>query len=93
MNSSVPQILHSKRAVTVTFNEELFDNNSVRVMFSSNCTDPVTVDYRNPVLISIPDTGSNIGLCSYIIQLVDGNLQQIGYQLHGIFLAKGIDTN
>ena len=88
--------MRAQRAVRVNFNELRFNVNSVRVLFSSNCTDTVTVDYINPVLITIPadDTGMSsdqcqqyTGLCQYTIQLVEGNSRWIGYPIVGFFEA------
>ena len=70
INFSLPQEVRDQRAVKIEFSETLFDVNSVRVMFSSNCTSSVTADYSNPLLITIPDTGANTGQCQYNIQLV-----------------------
>ena len=89
MNSTVPQLAQNMRAVNVFFDETVFEPQTVRVMLSSNCTQPVIVDYTNPVVISIPDTGLNTGQCLYLIQLVDGNLQPVGYPLSGFFVAEG----
>ena len=86
VNSSSPQEVRSERAVRVDFNETLFNIASVRVRFSSTCTDPVTVDYSSPVMITIPDTGMlSSGQCQYTIQLVDSNSQHIGYPIIGYF--------
>ena len=90
VNSSEPQLLQDMRVVTVLFDETLFDIQTVRVMLSSNCTSSVIVDYNNPVMISIPDTGTNTGQCRYVIQVIDGNAQQIGYPLTGFFVAEGM---
>ena len=76
--------------MSTEFDETVFDANSVRVNFSSNCTSSVTVDYSNPLLVTIPDTGQNTGQCRYSIQLVDSNSQQIGYPVLGFFVAEGI---
>lgn len=76
-------------AVQVEFNEALFDVNSVRVMFSSNCTKSVIVAYANPVLVAIPDTGLNTGQCHYSIQLVDSISRHIGYPIMGLFVPNG----
>ena len=89
VNSTVPQLVQNMRAVTVTFDETLFNVQSLQVILSSNCTESVIVAYTNPVLISIPDTGLNTGQCRYTIQLIDGNSQQIGYPLSGYFVAEG----
>ena len=88
VNSSLPQNIRKLRAVRVDFNETLFSAGSVRVMFSSNCTSSVTVDYSSPLMITIPDTGLNTGQCQYSIQLVDRNSQQIGYPIVGLFEAE-----
>ena len=91
VNSSKPQVVQSQRAVRVDFNETLFDVASVRVRFSSNCTNSVTVDYSNPVMITIPDTVMLSSCqCQYTIQLVDSNSQQIGYPITGFFEARGV---
>ena len=75
----------------VEFSETLFDVNSVRVVFSSTCTDSVTVDYSNPLLITIPDTGANTEQCQYNIQLVDRatSTLTIGYPITGFFNTEG----
>ena len=89
VNSSVPQLVQNMRAVTVFFDENLFDIQSVQVMLTSDCTQSVVVDYANPVLINIPGTGMNTGQCRYTIQLIDGNNRKIGYPLTGFFVAEG----
>ena len=89
VNSSMPQLVQNMRAVTVRFDENVFDPTLVQVMLSSNCTRAVVVDYANPVLIDIPDTGLNTGQCRYTIQLVDSNNRQIGFPLAGFFVAEG----
>ena len=89
VNSTVPQLVQNMRAVRVFFDESVFDAQAVRVMLSSNCTQPVIVDYTNPAEIIIPYTGLNTGQCLYLIQLVDGNLRQVGYSLSGFFIADG----
>ena len=71
------------------FNENVFEATDIQVIFSSNCTSSVTVDYSNPLLVTIPDTGLNTGQCQYNIQLVDSNSQQIGYPVLGFFVAEG----
>ena len=76
--------------MSIEFDETVFDTNSVRVVFSSNCTFSTTVDYSNPLLVAIPDTGLNTGQCQYNIQLVDSNSQQIGYPVSGFFVAGGM---
>lgn len=76
--------------MSIEFDETVFDTNSVRVVFSSNCTSSTTVDYSNPLLVAIPDTGLNTGQCQYNIQLVDSNSQQIGYPVSGFFVAGGM---
>ena len=89
VNSSLPQEIRSQRVVKVDFEDELFQVNSLNsVTFLSNCTESVTVDYSNPLLITIPDTGLNTGQCHYSIQLVDSNSQQIGYSITGFFEAE-----
>ena len=77
------------RAVSVFFDENVFEPETVSVMLSSTCTEPVMVGYTNPVLINIPDTGLNTGQCQYTIQLVDSNMQPIGFPLTGFFIAEG----
>ena len=91
INTSPPQEVRNQRAVRVEFNETFFDANSVRVNFSSNCTSNVMVDYGNPLLITIPDTGLNTGQCQYDIQLVDRVMSTflIGYPITGFFIAEG----
>lgn len=71
------------------FNENVFEPADVQVVLSSNCTSSVTVGYSNPLLVTIPDTGLNSGLCQYNIQLVDSDSQQIGYPVLGFFVAEG----
>ena len=83
------EIVQGVRAVTVEFDESVFDVNSVRVNYSSNCTPSVIVSYNNPLLLTIPDIGANTGRCQYNIQLVDINSQQIGYPIIGFFEAEG----
>ena len=85
-------LLHERGAIQVFFDETLFDVNSVKVMFYSNCTDPVTVKYRNPIKLIIPDTGMHTGLCQYMIQLqlVGVNYSQIGYPIVGFFQVEGL---
>ena len=51
----------------------------------SNCSESVTVDYSNPVLITIPNTGLKTAKCQYSIQMVDSNLTQTGYPITGYF--------
>ena len=91
INSSPSQEVRDQRAVRVEFSETLFDVNTVRVMFSSNCTSSVTVDYSNPLLITIPDTRVNTGQCRYNIQVVDRatSTLPIGYPITGFFNARG----
>ena len=43
------------------FNENVFDADDIQVLFSSNCTASIIVDYNNPLLLTIPDTGANTG--------------------------------
>ena len=90
VNSSVSQVIQGARAISIEFDETIFDATSVRVNFSSNCTSSVTVGYSNPLMVTIPDTGLNTGQCQYNIQLVDNNSQQIGYPVLGFFVAEGI---
>jgi hypothetical protein len=75
----------------VEFDEALFIADTVSVAFSSNCTDDVTVNYRNPLVITIPDTTVNSGHCQYSIQLVDRATStfSIGYPIIGFFDAGG----
>lgn len=89
VNSSLPRVLNEKRAVTVNFNDFLFDDSIVRVMFSSNCTSAVTTSYSNPVMITIPDIESNTCQCQYSVNLIDGNSHQIGYPINGFFDISG----
>ena len=92
INSSPSQEVRDQRAVRVEFNETLFDVNTVRVMFSSNCTSSVIiVDYSSPILITIPDTRANTGQCQYNIQVVDRatSTLPIGYPITGFFNARG----
>ena len=91
VNSSFPEVDERERTVRVVFNEDLFVN-SVRVMFFSNCTESVTNDYNNPVVIAIPNTGMNTGQCQYSIQLVDSRARPIGYPVRGFFEVEG-ETN
>ena len=84
------EVVQEARVVSIEFNETVFDANSVRANFSSNCTSSMTIDYNNPLLVTIPDTGLNTGQCQYNIQLVDSNLQQIGYPVFGFFVAEGM---
>ena len=83
VNSSLPQVVQELQAVKVYFNETLFNNSSVRVIFSSNCADSEAVNYSNPILMNIPDTWFNSGQCHYFIQLVDSNSQPVGYPITG----------
>ena len=78
--------------MTVEFDESLFDANAVKVNFSSNCTSSVTMDYSNPFVVTIPDTGLSTGLCQYNIQLVDLTTatSPIGYAITGSFNADGM---
>ena len=92
VNSSVPQLAQGARAVVLEFDETVFEASSVSVIFSSNCTSSVMVDYSNPVQITIPDTGANTGQCQYSIQLVDGNSQQIGYPIIDYFVTEGLQS-
>ena len=92
VNISSPhiQVVQGLPAARVDINEAIFDINlktNAMVVFSSNCTDSVTVNYSNPILILLLDTGLNTGLCQYSIQLVDDTSQQIGYPMLGFFDA------
>ena len=89
VNSTAPQIVEDRRALVMGFNEDVFEASSVSVIFSSNCTSSVMVDYSNPVQITIPDTGANTGQCQYSILLVDSNSQQIGYPVIDYFVIEG----
>ena len=91
VNMSAPQlqIAQNMWTVTVQFNENLFDAKSVRVTFASNCTESVTDDYSNPIMIALPAVGLNIGQCQYSIQLVNRNSQRIGYPIIGYFNTEG----
>lgn len=75
----------------VEFNETLFDRSTVRVMFLSTCTSSVTVNYSNPLFITIPDTIVNDKICQYTIQLVTriNNTLTVGYAISGIFSSIG----
>lgn len=87
MNSSLPLELRDRRAVSIAFNEALFDTNTVKIMFSSNCTVSTVVDYKNPATITIPHLGTNTGKCQFAILLVDNSQQPIGYPVRGTFEA------
>ena len=89
VNSTLPQVVQNRRVLTTEFNESVFETIDIQVIFSSNCTSSVTVSYSNPLMVTIPDTGSNTGQCQYNIQLVDSNSQQIGYPVLGFFVAEG----
>ena len=89
VNSSFVQVDQNMEKVTIMFT---IDENVVHVVpagvnFSSNCTESVTFDYTNPVLITIPNTQSRLktGQCQYSIQLVDSNWTQIGYPITGYY--------
>ena len=70
----------------MSFNELLFDAELVRINFSSNCTESMTVDYSTPFIFVIPDTGNITGFCQFVIQLVDRNLTApIGNPVVGLF--------
>lgn len=93
-NTSVPQVLLNimqQLTIVFTVNESLFEAIPVGVMFSSNCTINLTVAYINPVYITVNDTGLKVAVdqCQYSIQLVDGNLQQIGFPITGYFGFQG----
>ena len=89
VNKTAPQIVEDRRALIMEFNEDVFDASSVYIIFTSNCTSSVMVDYSNPVQITIPDTGVNTGQCQYSILLVDTNSQQIGYPIIDYFVIEG----
>ena len=92
VNSALPYVNLDRNVVIVEFNETLFDVNAVmKVVFYSNCTTSLMVDYENPAEIPLPDTSMNSGQqCQYALHLIDGNLQRIGYPVKGTFLARGI---
>ena len=87
VNSTPPVKSRDQRAVSVAFNEALFDKNIVEIMFSSNCTISTVVDYVNPATIALPDTGTNNGECRFAILLVDNSQQPIGYPIQRTFEA------
>lgn len=87
VNSTAPLELRDQRAVSVAFNEALFDTGIVKIMFSSNCTVSTVVDYMNPATIAIPGTGTHTGQCQFAILLVDDSQRPIGYPIQGIFEA------
>ena len=86
VNSTAPQVVQNMRALAMEFNENVFDADDIRVLFSSNCTASIIVDYNNPLLLTIPDTGANTGQCQYSIQLHGGQqclADRIGYLVAG----------
>ena len=92
--ASGPVVVTEERAVRVSFNDAVLDNSASRVMFSSNCTGPTTVDYQTTVWITIPEARSDIRFddsrCHYTIQLVDGMSRPIiGPPITGFFNITG----
>ena len=81
-------MVQNRRVLAMEFNENVFEATDIQVIFS-NCTSGVTVNYSNPLLVTIPDTGLNTGQCQYNIQLVDSNSQRIGYPFLGFFVVEG----
>ena len=92
MNTTILQVFVKMQQVTIIFsvNESLFEAIPFGIMFSSNCTDNLTFAYSNPVVLTIiiiNDTGSRkFGICGYHVQLMESDLQQIGYPITGYFV-------
>ena len=89
MNSSAIEVSRILQIFSISFlvNEDLLsiDENPVYVLFSSNCTDNLTVAFSNPVLVVVNNRTSNNGQCQYSVQVLNNNSQAIGYPIHGSF--------